>query len=114
MPEPERAEEIFNTQISYLHSLEIDEDFLSQIECPVLLVCGDGDTHCPMVTAFAASQWIPHSCLCIVPRAWHTVYMYNFPLIRAAMLPFMGNIQSRARHDEEDRIQHRSAAERHG
>lgn len=24
MPEPERAEEIFNTQISYLHSLEID------------------------------------------------------------------------------------------
>jgi hypothetical protein len=55
----------------------------------LLTIAGDEDDHAPLVTMVAAHQMIPDSRLCIVPKAWHTAFLDNFPVTWAAMDGFI-------------------------
>lgn len=47
MPEPDRLQEFLNTYMAFWHRTGIGKDLLASIQCPVLLIGGDRDTHAP-------------------------------------------------------------------
>ena len=89
MPEPERYQEFCDNYMAFWSKMEVGEDFLKTIQCPVLLMAGDEDDHAPMVTMVEAEQYIPNASLCIVPKAWHSAFNDNFPVTWAAMQGFL-------------------------
>ncbi|MBQ1416737.1 MAG: hypothetical protein IIY91_05435 [Selenomonas sp.] len=54
-----------------------------------MLIAGDEDDHAPMVTMVEAEQYIPNASLCIVPKAWHSAFIDNFPVTWTAMEGFL-------------------------
>ena len=80
MPEPERLQEFLTAYMSFWSKMRVDREGLGAIQCPVLLVSGDEDDHAPVVTVVRAHQQIPNSRLCIVPKAWHTAFLDNWPV----------------------------------
>lgn len=89
MPEPERWQEFCTKYMSFWSTMKIDREFLQTVQCPVLLIAGDEDDHAPMVTMVKAMQYLPNSRLCIVPKAWHTAFIDNFPVTWNAIEPFL-------------------------
>ena len=89
MPEPERFQEFCTNYMKFWSQMEVGEDFLKTIQCPVLLIAGDEDDHAPMVTMVEAEQYIPKASLCIVPKAWHSAFIDNFPVTWTAMQQFL-------------------------
>ena len=89
MPEPERYQEFCTNYMNFWSKMEVGEDFLRTIECPVLLIAGDEDDHAPLVTMVEAEQYIPKSSLCIVPKAWHTAFLDNFAVTWTAIERFL-------------------------
>lgn len=89
MPEPERWQEFCTNYMKFWNRTEVGKDLFGSIKCPVLLIAGDEDDHAPLVTMVAAHQMIPDSRLCIVPKAWHTAFLDNFPVTWAAMDGFI-------------------------
>jgi pimeloyl-ACP methyl ester carboxylesterase len=89
MPEPERYQEFCTSYMNFWSNMEVGEDFLKTIQCPVLLIAGDEDDHAPMVTMVEAEQYIPNASLCIVPKAWHSAFIDNFPVTWTAMEGFL-------------------------
>ena len=88
-PEPERFQEFCTNYMKFWSQMEVGEDFLKTIQCPVLLIAGDEDDHAPMVTMVEAEQYIPKASLCIVPKAWHSAFIDNFPVTWTAMQQFL-------------------------
>ena len=88
MPEPERLQEFWTAYMVFWSQMRVGEEVFGAIRCPVLLIAGDEDDHAPIVSVVAAHQMIPNSRLCIVPKAWHTTFLDNFPLTWAAVEPF--------------------------
>ena len=95
MPEPERYQEFCDNYMAFWSKMEVGEDFLKTIRCPVLLIAGDEDDHAPMVTMVEAAQYIPNASLCIVPKAWHPAFIDNFPVTWKAMEPFLHTDRSK-------------------
>ena len=95
MPEPERYQEFCDKYMAFWSKMEVGEDFLKTIRCPVLLIAGDEDDHAPMVTMVEAAQYIPNASLCIVPKAWHPAFIDNFPVTWNAMEPFLHTDRSK-------------------
>ena len=89
MPEPERYQEFCDNYMAFWSKMEVGEDFLKTIQCPVLLMAGDEDDHAPMVTMVEAEQYIPNASLCIIPKAWHSAFNDNFPVTWVAMQGFL-------------------------
>lgn len=89
MPEPERYQEFCDNYMAFWSKMEVGEEFLKTIQCPVLLIAGDEDDHAPMVTMVEAAQYIPNASLCIVPKAWHSAFIDNFPVTWTAMEIFL-------------------------
>ena len=89
MPEPERFQEFCTNYMKFWSQMEVGEDFLKTIKCPVLLIAGDEDDHAPMATMVEAQQYIPNASLCIVPKAWHSAFIDNFPVTWTAMQQFL-------------------------
>ena len=92
---PERYQEFCDNYMAFWSKMEVGEDFLETIQCPVLLIAGDEDDHAPMVTMVEAEQYIPNASLCIVPKAWHSAFNDNFPVTWAAMQGFMQTDRSK-------------------
>ena len=89
MPEPERYREFFTNYMNFWSKMEVGEDFLKTVKCPVLLIAGDEDDHAPLVTMVAAEQYIPNASLCIVPKAWHAAFIDNFDVTWTAVRQFL-------------------------
>lgn len=89
MPEPERWQEFCTNYMKFWNRMEVGKELFSSVKCPVLLIAGDEDDHAPLVTMVAAHQMLPNSRLCIVPKAWHTVFLDNYAVTWAAMEPFL-------------------------
>ena len=89
MPEPEHFQEFCTNYMKFWSQMEVGEDFLKTIKCPVLLIAGDEDDHAPMATMVEAQQYIPNASLCIVPKAWHSAFIDNFPVTWTAMQQFL-------------------------
>ena len=108
MPEPERWQEFCTKYMKFWNQTEVGKELFAAIRCPVLLIAGDEDDHAPLVTMVAAHQMIPHSRLCIVPKAWHTAFLDNFPVTWAAMKEFIyaevGSLQGSRKVDYNNRI----------
>ena len=62
--------------------MRVGGELFGAVRCPVLLLTGDEDDH-------AAHQMIPNSRLCIVPKAWHTAFLDNYPVAWAAIEQFL-------------------------
>ncbi|MCR5446445.1 MAG: alpha/beta hydrolase [Schwartzia sp.] len=95
MPEPERFQEFCTNYMKFWSNMEVGEDFLKTIRCPVLLISGDEDDHAPMVTMVEAEQYIPNASLCIVPKARHTAFIDNFPVTWKAVEIFLQTDRSK-------------------
>jgi len=80
MPEPERYQEFCTNYMRFWNQMEVGRDLLSMIKCPVQLIVGDEDDHAPVATVLEAHQLLPNSRLCVVPKAWHTVFLDNYPV----------------------------------
>ena len=89
MPEPERLQEFWTAYMTFWSRMRVGEEVFGAIRCPVLLLSGDEDDHAPILNMLAAHQMIPNSRLCIVPKAWHTAFLDNFPVTWAAVEPFL-------------------------
>ncbi|MDE5833464.1 MAG: alpha/beta hydrolase [Desulfovibrio sp.] len=89
MPEPERLQEFLNDYMSFWNKAEIGADLLIKVECPVLLLGGDRDSHAPPATVLEAAKSIPNSRLCIVPGAGHAAFQDNFPVAWTAINQFL-------------------------
>jgi pimeloyl-ACP methyl ester carboxylesterase len=80
MPEPERYQEFCTNYMRFWNQMEVGRDLLSMIKCPIQLIVGDEDDHAPVATVLEAHQLLPNSRLCVVPKAWHTVFLDNYPV----------------------------------
>lgn len=89
MPEPDRWQEFLTDYMSYWNTLNLREEFFSRIQCPVLLMVGDEDDHAPLQTVVDAYYMAPSSRLSIIPKAWHTCFMDNFPATWNSMKRFV-------------------------
>ncbi len=89
VPEPKRLQEFLTAYMSFWSKMKVDKEILGAIQCPVLLISGDEDDHAPIMTVLRAHQLIPNSRLCIVPKAWHTAFLDNWPVTWAAIAPFV-------------------------
>lgn len=89
MPEPERYQEFCTKYMKFWSEMEVGKDLFGRIHCPVLLIAGDEDDHAPVSTVLEAHQLLPNSRLCIVPKAWHTVFIDNFPVTWTAINQFI-------------------------
>ncbi|MBQ7608570.1 MAG: alpha/beta hydrolase [Desulfovibrionaceae bacterium] len=89
MPEPERLQEFLTAYMTFWNRMSVGEEILSTVQCPTLLVVGDEDSHAPIVTVLAAHQMIPNSRLCVVPKAWHTAFLDNWPVTWACIRQFI-------------------------
>ena len=76
-PHPERLQEFFTKYMQFWHNLEIGIELFGAIKCPVLLIVGDEDDHATIDSVIKAFEMIPNSRICIVPKAWHTVFLDN-------------------------------------
>lgn len=89
MPEPERLQEFLNAYMTFWNGMEIGKELFSSIQCPVLLVTGDEDDHAPIASVLEAHQFLPNSRFCVVPKAWHTAFLDNYPVTWAAIDQFI-------------------------
>ena len=89
MPEPERWQEFCTDYMKFWSNAEVGKDLLSNIKCPVLLIVGDEDDHAPITTVIEAHKFIPNSRICVVPKAWHTVFLDNFDVTWTAISQFI-------------------------
>lgn len=89
MTEPYRFSKFFSDYMKFWSHMEIGKVLFSAIRCPVLLIAGDEDDHAPVLTVLEAHQFLPNSRLCIVPKAWHTAFLDNYPVTWAAIDAFV-------------------------
>ncbi len=93
-PEPERWQEFLSEYMKYWSQQEIGEDFFSKIKAPVLLIVGDEDDHAPVKTVLKAHQLLKNSSLLVVPHAWHSAFIDNYPVKWEAIEDFIGKPSS--------------------
>ncbi len=89
MPQPERWQEFLSDYMSYWHHLNLGEEFFTRIQCPILMMVGDEDDHAPVQTVVDAYFMAPVAQLSIIPKAWHTCFLDNFPATWGAMKGFV-------------------------
>lgn len=80
MPEPERYQEFCTNYMKFWSEMEVGKELFSTINCPVQLIVGDEDDHAPVATVLEAHQLLSNSRLCVVPKAWHTAFLDNYPV----------------------------------
>lgn len=89
MPQPERFDEWLNMLNDYYNSLQVGEETLAAIQCPVLVMAGEKDQNAPLKTVLLAYEMIPQAQLSIIPNAPHSVFQTNFPAVWASIKPFI-------------------------
>lgn len=89
MLEPERWGSFMKDYMKFWNGMEVGKETFGKIECPVLLIAGDEDDHAPMVTMVEAADLLKNGRLLIVPKAWHTAFLDNFPVVWAGIEPFL-------------------------
>lgn len=89
MPEPERYQEFCTNYMKFWSQMEVGRDLLRTIKCPVQLIVGDEDDHAPVATVLEVHQLLPNSRLCVVPKAWHTEFLDNYPVTRDVIDTFI-------------------------
>ena len=93
-PEPERWQEFLSDYMKYWNQKEIGAAFFSKIKAPVLLIVGDEDDHAPVKTVLKAHQFLKNSSLLVVPHAWHSAFLDNYPVIWSAIADFISKPSS--------------------
>ncbi|MCR5537288.1 MAG: alpha/beta hydrolase [Succinivibrio sp.] len=88
-PEPERWQEFASAYMRFWSQMEVGAELFGSILAPVLLIVGDEDDHAPVKTVLEAHQLLQNSRLCVVPHAWHTAFLDNFEVVRAAIADFL-------------------------
>ena len=88
-PEPERLQEFLSAYMAFWHKMSLGKEVLGHIQCPTLLIVGDSDDHAPVPTVVEAKQMLPNSRLCVVPKAWHTAFLDNWPVTWACLRQFI-------------------------
>lgn len=89
MPEPGRWQEFLTNYMNFWSRMSVGAETFKAVKAPVLLIVGDEDDHAPVITVLEAHQMLPNSRLCVVPKAWHTAFIDNFPVTWAAIHPFI-------------------------
>lgn len=89
MPQPQQVDQWLLTANQYYNTVNISQEILGSIRCPVLVMAGEKDQNAPLETVLAAYAMIPKAQLSIIPNAPHPVFLTNFPAVWASMLPFL-------------------------
>ncbi|ULQ50944.1 alpha/beta fold hydrolase [Flavihumibacter fluvii] len=89
MPEPQRLQEMFTGLGNMYNQLTLGKDFFQTIQCPVLVMAGDGDQSNPPQRVVSTAQMILHSQIGIIPNCTHGVFLENFPAVWACVVPFL-------------------------
>lgn len=88
-PEPEKLQSYLDDFSNFLSHELISKNVFNKIQCPVLVMAGEVDTHAPLDTVVNAYKMIPQSQLAIVANGWHTFYHENFEAAWANIKPFL-------------------------
>lgn len=89
MPQPKRFDEWLGLLNTYYNSLQVGQQTLGAIQCPVLVMAGEKDQNDPLKMILSAYEMIPKAQLSIIPNAPHGVFQANFPAVWTSMLPFI-------------------------
>lgn len=89
MPEPQRLQEYWNDFYSFYNNQTISKETFGKIQCPVLLISGEKDTHAPLATIIAAYNMIPNAQLTIIANAPHPAFITNFDAVWANIKTFL-------------------------
>ncbi len=89
MPEPQRWQEFLSDYMSYWNRLSLSDAFFTKIQCPTLMMVGDEDDHAPVQTVVEAYLLMPSARLSVIPKAWHSCFLDNFPATWSAMRSFL-------------------------
>ena len=89
IPQPQQVDQWLLTANQYYNTVNISQEILGSIRCPVLVMAGEKDQNAPLETVLAAYAMIPKAQLSIIPNAPHPVFLTNFPAVWASMLPFL-------------------------
>lgn len=89
MPEPQRLQEMFTKLGNMYNHLTLDKVFFTTIQCPVLVMAGDGDKSNPPLRVVETAQMIPNSQVGIIPHCTHAVFLENFAAVWACVVPFL-------------------------
>jgi len=91
MPEPER----WNESLTWLNALYenevVSKEVFSKIQCPVLIIAGDGDEYLKTEALVHTNEMIQESQLEIIPGCGHVVFYCNWEAVWAKVRPFFKN-----------------------
>jgi len=88
-PEPERAEEWFESMLEAFAETKFEKDVFENIHVPVLMIVGEKDANAPMDSVIEACRCMNHAQLGVVPNAPHTILMSDYPVVREMILKFL-------------------------
>ena len=71
MPEPQKADQWFESLNTYYNSVDVGKEIFSSVHCPVLLMAGEHDQNATLKTIIAAYYMISNVQLSIIPNAPH-------------------------------------------
>ena len=89
MPEPERWGESLEMLNDLYNSSSVSKETFEKIECPVLVMAGDGDEYSDPAENLRAHQYLPDSRLSIIPGCGHVILRCNFPAVWESMRIFL-------------------------
>ncbi len=90
MPEPERWGESLEMLNDLYNNSFVSEETFSKIQCPVMVMSGDGDEYSSPKACLAAYQYLPDARLSIIPDCGHVILYCNFPAVWESMKLFLG------------------------
>ena len=90
MPEPERFSEwIEMLKQAWLEPVVLDNEAISKINCPVLLILGDRDNYIRLEAAIEMYALMPNAQLFILPNSEHVDLIFNSTILKNTIIPFL-------------------------
>ncbi|MEM9142346.1 MAG: alpha/beta hydrolase [Bacteroidota bacterium] len=89
MPEPDRWGESLDWLNALYEKEVVSQKILEKINCPVLIMAGDGDEYSSPDTLLKAHKWIKQSQLSLIPGCGHVVFYCNWNAVWASVAPFL-------------------------
>lgn len=90
MPEPDRWNESLMMLNDLYNNSYVSEETFKKIQCPVLVMSGDGDEYSGPEECLAVHNYLPDSRLSIIPGCGHVILYCNFPAVWESMKIFLG------------------------
>jgi len=88
-PEPERAEEWFDSMLEAFAETEYKKEVFENMHVPALLIVGEKDANAPMDSVIEAYSGMDNAQLGVIPNAPHTLMMSDYPVVREMILKFL-------------------------